>query len=492
MNPFTEVWTVLAGVAVTFLSILALQRYRSRRKLPPGPRGVPFLGNATQIRFDDLINEFKRLRAKYGDIFSFKVFGQPVIVANGYESIRQLLITEADSISDRPGKLAEDNPHQLGIAASSGPLWKEHRSFGLKTLRQFGFGKQSVEIQIQEEVIDFLNDINDTNEKPFNIHDFLAASISNIICSMAFGKRFEHSDRRLLKLLDFINDNLSDSNRIADIFVPFLDWLPGDPLNRKSRLARITEVKAFLKEIIEEHRNTLDENHKRDYIDTFLIQQNNDRETENSTFTDEQLLHTLVEFFIAGSETTTTTLRWATLYLIHNPDVQAGMRKEIDDVIGSSRMPNLTDKPLLPYCEAVISEVQRIRTVVPFSVPHYVKNDVHCQDYVIPKGAIVFPNLYSVAMDTENFPNPDKFDPTRFLENGEKKSEKAKIAPFSIGRRACLGESLAKSELFLFLTSLIQRFELLPEDMKVLPSTEGILGATYSPKPFKIRAISRV
>ena len=152
------------------------------------------------------------------------------------------------------------------------------------TLRNFGFGKRSLENQIREEIELFLNDISDTGGKPFDIQSILSISISNVICSMAFGRHYEHNDKRLLQLLKIMNANLS-ANRGAMNLLPWLRYIPGDPFGSRITLERIRNILDFLSEIVEEHRRTFDGENIRDYIDAYLAEQKIHADVKESTFT---------------------------------------------------------------------------------------------------------------------------------------------------------------------------------------------------------------
>jgi cytochrome P450 len=151
-------------------------------------------------------------------------------------------------------------------------------------------------------------------------------------------------------------------------------------------------------------------------------------------FTDIQLLKIIGELFFAGTETTATALRWFSLFMIRNTDVQDKMRKEISDVIGSSRIPCMEDKFNLPYCEAVIHEVLRKGTIVPTSVPHGLTGDLQYKGFTIPKDAILIPNLYSVCFDEDIFPDPHSFRPERFLDEKGHLQHTEKVLAFSLGK----------------------------------------------------------
>ncbi|KAL5007452.1 hypothetical protein ScPMuIL_016258 [Solemya velum] len=163
------------------------------------------------------------------------------------------------------------------------------------------------------------------------------------------------------------------------------------------------------------------------------------------------------------------------------------MRAEMDEVIGKDRKPSLKDRTDLPYCEATIMEVLRIANIAPTAVPQYTSQDTTLNGFHIPKSTMVFANLDSVLHDPNLWRDPHIFHPERFMKADGSLDKPDEFIPFSIGRRVCLGESLARMELFLFLTSMVQRFEFLMPDDGDLPGMDGIRGLTHSPHPYKLR-----
>ncbi|XP_033742980.1 cytochrome P450 2J6-like [Pecten maximus] len=315
-------------------------------------------------------------------------------------------------------------------------------------------------------------------------------AISNIICSITFGNRFEYTDAKFKRLTSLFAENFRlNSVGGAVRSFPWVRYLPGDMFNIKKLTQNFTDIKDFVAEQIDEHRNTIEEDCQRDFIDAFLIQQQKHGE-DDPIFDDMNLTASVLNLFVAGTDTTATVIRWAIIYLIHNKPIQDKLRQEIETVVGSSRVPSISDKSSMPYYEAFITEVFRMGNIAPLSVPHGANKDIRFRGMVIPKGSTLIPNLDSVMTDPELFENPDKFQPERFLgEDGKLNGKERDVMAFSLGRRVCLGESLARMELFLFLTSLLQRFELLPESTDNLPSFDATLGLARASKDYSCRAV---
>ncbi|GAV09190.1 hypothetical protein RvY_18769-2 [Ramazzottius varieornatus] len=164
--------------------------------------------------------------------------------------------------------------------------------------------------------------------------------------------------------------------------------------------------------------------------------------------------------FVAGFETTTTFLRWALVYMILKPQVQEKLQREIVSVIGPSRPPVVADLSNMPYTEAVMTEVFRITSFLPFGAPQCATEDVQFDGYTIPKGTEVWPLMCFHSMNAQVWGDPEVFRPERFLDKNGRliKSWVEKVQPFSVGQRACLGKPLARMEVFIFFTTIMQHF----------------------------------
>ena len=160
-----------------------------------------------------------------------------------------------------------------GVATSSGKDWKNIRSFSLRVLRDFGFGKRSLQSRVKEEVELFIQEVEKNVNKPFDIRHTLQISVANIICSVVFGKRFEYDDKDFIQQIDDMDEELGLANNVGALnFFPFLHYLPGDFFNIKRMKQLIeNELQRYQTHVDAHERNLNTEEEPRDYIDALLI-----------------------------------------------------------------------------------------------------------------------------------------------------------------------------------------------------------------------------
>nr|CAD7426505.1 unnamed protein product [Timema monikensis] len=204
-----------------------------------------------------------------------------------------------------------------------------------------------------------------------------------------------------------------------------------------------------------------------------------------------QLLAICMDMFMAGSETTSKSLGFGFLYLLLFPEVQKRAQDEIDAVVGRDRLPSLNDRPHMPYMEAMVLESVRMFMGRTFSIPHRAVKDTTLQGYSIPKDTMVICNFNGTLMNKTFWGDPENFRPERFLDEEGKVVIPDYYTPFGFGKHRCMGETLAKSNVFLFMAALLQNFTFsIPVGAKP-PSTEAVDGVTPSPRPFQALVLPR-
>ncbi|KAM4651386.1 cytochrome P450 2D20-like [Discoglossus pictus] len=348
-------------------------------------------------------------------------------------------------------------------------------------------GKKSIEERIVEEA-GYLCSAFEAEKGPFNPHILVHNAVSNVICSITFGDRFEYDDDTFQEMLKLFDDVLKVESGPVAMLLNEVPWLLKIPGLGKKVLQPEFKVFKFIEKIIEEHKKTWYPAHCRDFIDSFLQAMDKVKGDKDSSFNEGNLLFTTVDLFGAGTETSSTTLRWSFLFMLLYPEVQEKVHEEIDLVIGRDRKPAMEDQLNMPYTNAVIHEIQRCGDIAPLSLPHMTYRDTEIQGFCIPKGTMVTLNLSSVLKDKTHWERPLQFYPEHFLNSEGKFIKREGFMPFSAGRRVCPGELLARMELLIFFTSLMQRFKFeIPSDQP-RPRPDGVFAMTLSPHPFKMCA----
>ncbi|KAM4640962.1 cytochrome P450 2G1-like isoform 2-T2 [Discoglossus pictus] len=423
MDIFGSITLILIFFLSSLLLYSAVKTRESFKGLPPGPSPLPLLGNILQIERGKLVQSLLRMSDKYGPVFTVYFGTRRVVVLKGYQAIKEALVDQGDEFSGRGEMPAFDKCFQnTGIIFTNDMEgWRLLRRFTFMTFRDFGMGKRIIEDWIHEENQHLISEFRKTNGTVFNPTILLSLASMNVICCILFGHRFKYDDEEFISTVEVIHESLK-------------------------------------------------------LISCVWGQEKENPETE---FTEQNLVSCVAQIIYASADTASMTLSYGFLLLIKYHQVQVKVQEEIAQVVGHNRTPTLQDKMNMPYTDAVIHEIQRFINLIPFGAPRAVTKDVTLKGYFIPKGTNIFALLGSALNDPQCWQDPNNFNPQNFLDEFGKFKKNGAFMPFSAGKRSCLGEGPARMQLFLFLTTILQNFNLksnLPtEDIDITPQVTGLV-----------------
>ncbi|XP_065530463.1 cytochrome P450 2J4-like isoform X2 [Lathamus discolor] len=402
---------------IPIFKFLKLQRVR--RQLPPGPIPLPVFGTLIQLNFQFNRDLLMKLAKIHGNIFTLWFGWAPVIVLNGFQAVKDGMTTHPEDVSGRlVSPFFRAMAKGKGIMLATGHTWKQQRRFALRTLRDLGLGKRGLEHRVQEEAHYLVAFFASMKGKPMDPSFSLVHSVSNVICAVVYGHRFSRED-------ETFHDLIRATEHLFKFGGSFIHHTEDEP---------------------------------------------------RSTYNEDNMVCSINDLFLGGSETTSTTLNWGLLYMVANPDIQEKVQKELDAVLGPSQLICYEDRRELPYTNAVVHEVQRFSNIISVGMPRVCVRNTTLLSFALKKGTIVLPNIASSLYDPEHWETPRQFNPGHFLDKDGNFVSREAFLPFSIGHRVCLGEHLARTELFIFFANLLRAFTFrLPEGVTKI-STEPILG----------------
>ena len=505
--------TLTVFLIVFVIIIYTINSSKRKRGSPPGPfLKLPLLGHLESFMMgSDLVKKSRKLRQKYGDIFSYNVVGVNTVHLCSLDLISKAL--KMKEVSSRiPFKkfskidevLSEVYIHGYhGLVVTEGEEWREQRRFCLKTLKNFGFGKSSLETIIQEEIQKFCSQLRqECSQGSIDLSNRFNVMVINILWRIIGGKSFDYKDQQFAELVQHLNKGFSaiaPTPKLAILFAfPFLRKLFPQLTGFDVLKRGYHGVYKFLEQEIRSHMENLDMDNPKDFIDAYLIEMKKKTEEGDvkSTFFEEKgiecLFCVLHDLFLAGSETSSTFLLWSIILLLRHPEVQTKIQQELDSVVGQDRLPNIQDQVKTPYTLAFIDEVHRFASHVPLGVQHWTNKDVEINGFTIPANSIVIPNISEVHHEQQFWGSSgNEFKPERLLNEQGEYIKRTEIIPYSLGVRRCPGESLAKSEIYLSITALLQNFKFSTPDQESAPSLNYKYGFTLTPEKFNVNLTPR-
>ncbi|GFN74308.1 cytochrome p450 2u1 [Plakobranchus ocellatus] len=344
-----------------------------------------------------------------------------------------------------------------------------------------------------QRISEYLKALAQLGGRPKDVSMLTRTSVSNNICSIIVGKRFDYQDPFLIAFIESFQKQAKAGENFSPVVIwPWLRHIPGNFLNSKTLNREIHAViEQFCDKFIEQVTKNEDDMPEC-FISQYWKEMNKMKaQGKSTTLNVENLRWSLYQLFFAGTDTTSTTIMWYMYFMLRHPHIQKKVYHELSEVVGVERAPDLQDKAKLNYFWATVMETQRLASILPQSVPHLCIADVTIQGYTIPAETVVLPNLDAVMLDENTWEEPQKFRPERFLDDTGALIKPDSFMPFSVGRRMCLGEALANTELFLYISALIQRFELQPSVEGQPPEVSFVEGVICPPGRFEVRFIER-
>ena len=456
-----------------------------------GPWGLPIIGYLPFLGPQPQ-ETFLCLRKKYGDIFTIRMGSFTVVVVNGYDKIKETLVTNAGVFDTRPDFFTFSKLKDRLAFGEYGDRWIVLKKILINRFNNFINNKHyPLDGLLADESNCFIADVMKYNGRPFDPKMDFYVTFCSVIYQIVYGRGENvREDKDFLEVIvrekEFIDFATSGNP------VEVMPWLSGvcPCLGKK-----VLDLKDYLERLrtnkVSEHMKSFNKDYIRDLTDSLIGLMDKTPEMETVGLEFKHIVTLLDELIPAAFDTTATTMRWIILCLVNIPFVQKKMFEEIDRVVGD-RTPILSDRQKMPYTEAVILEGMRFKTPIPLSLPHAAVKNAKLSGYDIPKGTTILLNLHSVTRDAKVWTYPNAFYPEHFLtSNGELDRDKAVlIFPFGLGKRKCVGEKLARDNLFIALVSMVQRFRILPVNGEEYNMT-GLNGLTDCPKPYKIIAEPR-
>ncbi|KAI4461069.1 cytochrome p450 [Holotrichia oblita] len=432
------------------VTLFVLWMWNQGRRLPPGPWGLPIVGYLPWLDPQAPHLTLTKLSRKYGPIYGMYLGSVYTVVLSDHKLIRTVLAK--DSTTGRaPLYLTHGIMKGNGLICAEKDLWKDQRKFVIGCLKQLGVSKisgrrEKLEARIMREVDDLINYIeskekSSSNEVTLDPADTLKHNLGSLINSLVFGVSYDRDDKLWKWLLHLQEEGTKHIGVAGPLnFLPFLRFIPKFKRPMTFLVDGQRETHGTYMKIIRNQAESLqklrenDANYQVDNVlHAFLLEKEKRvGDVTEKFYSNEQFFHLLADLFGAGLDTTLTTLRWYLLYMANYPHIQKRVQEEIDQVIGSRR-PCVEDLNNMPYTEASLAEIQRVRSVVPTGIPHGSLEEIEIEGFVIPKGSMIVPMQWAVHMNHDIWTDPEDFEPARFLNEEGRYVKDEALIPFQTG-----------------------------------------------------------
>ncbi|XP_020591065.1 LOW QUALITY PROTEIN: flavonoid 3'-monooxygenase-like [Phalaenopsis equestris] len=475
---------------------------RRRPPLPPGPKGWPLVGNLLQLgtKVHQALQHLSNSHGSAG-LLRLRLGTVDVIVISSASAAAKCFRSNDTKLSSRPpnsmGRHITYNFQDLAghIMAPYGPRWRMLRKicathlFSTKVLDSFQHVRE-------DELATLVRDVASGRDAVIDVGAVVNTCATNALARELVGRRVIVGGEEAAKFKEMAAEisRLAGEFNIGD-FVPGIDWLDLQGLNRKMKKTR-ERFGEFLEKIIDDHRSK-GFNHTKDFL-SVLIEMH---DSANEELDDINIKALLQDMFIAGTETTSITVEWILAELIRQPKILARAQQELDSVVGRNRFISESDLSKFPFLHSIVKETLRLHPALPLALPRMTIEDFEIDGYLIPKGITVLINLWAIGRDPAAWPDepcefkPDRFGSSSLHANVDVKGNDFELIPFGIGRRMCAGINLGLRMVHLTTAILLHSFDwTLPEGnmAQMLDMEERFGGTMPKAKPLMAKAMPRL
>ncbi|KAL0616430.1 Steroid 17-alpha-hydroxylase/17,20 lyase [Plecturocebus cupreus] len=490
-------WELVTLLLLTLTYFFWPKRRSPGAKYPKSLLSLPLVGSLPFLpRHGHMHQNLFKLQKKYGPIYSLRMGSNNTVIVGNHQLAKEVLMKKGRDFSGRPQVATLDilSNEGKGIAfADYSAHWQLHRRLAMATFSLFKDGDQKLEKIICQEISKLCDVLATHDGQSIDISFPVFMAVTNVISLICFNSSYKNGAPEL-KIVETYNEGIVEAlgkENPVDMF-PWLKIFPNKTLEKLKTNVKIRND--LLNKIIGNYKEKFRSDSITSMLDILMQAKMNadngnagpDQDAE--LLSENHILTTIGDIFGAGVETTTSVVKWIVAFLLHNPQVKKKIYEEIDQNVGFSRTPTISDRNCLLLLEATIREVLRIRPVAPMLIPHKANVDSSIGEFAVDKGTHVVINLWALHHN-EEWHQPDKFMPERFLNQAGTQliSPTLSYLPFGAGPRSCIGEILARQELFLAMAWLLQRFDLEVPDDGQLPSLEGIPKVVFTIDPFKVK-----
>nr|WP_284500583.1 cytochrome P450 [Microbulbifer sp. GX H0434] len=440
---------------------------RLNRSCPPGPSRLSF-SNLSPFVSQDMHIKLNKLADTYGDVYRLKVSEGDIVVLNGLNTVNYALLDQDDVFMHRAEfDIMKQYPQRHFMELKSGESWMKHRHIFITAIRNY-FSSKSGEIErwYLEEVNELAQGMRKNQGIAFNPAYLLAYVNLSFMQRMAFGRRCSENDKHGFDVdaRGTMPNNVMNAINFGLLPRFFkLIFFAFRVRNILGAIKNLSGLTAYIDLNSKERKRTYSPGRLRDICDHLLkayFQLDTEERKNLGLNYDDVVNGSLNQFIGSGVTLSSSASLWMLYYLMKYPDVQKELQSEMDSTL--SGPPKMSDRSKLPYMQAFICEVLRHIPIFIIPAVHYrTGKDTVINGFFIGKDTPIIINYHSVTRDPVAWPDPESFDPKRFIDSSGnfRKEQQNKFFPFGIGARRCIGEHIGRMQIFLVLAQLLYQFD---------------------------------